>query len=86
MGRQPSSVMMRFEHFSTTTMASVHQQADDNDQGEHVRVLMEKRRLPAPQGAEQHHRHGDCRNQGGAEVLQEEVDNDKDQADPSIGS
>ncbi|KAF5044627.1 hypothetical protein DSECCO2_489720 [anaerobic digester metagenome] len=58
----------------------VHQQADGQDHGEHgqgVDGVAESRQHA--EGAEQDHGHGDGRDEGGPEVLQEEVHDQEDQ-------
>src|SRR6185369_13300477 len=60
----------------------IHQQADDNDQGEHGQgVDGEPAGRQHPHGAQENHRHGNGGDQGGTDVLQEKEHDDKDQKD-----
>src|SRR6266571_9251457 len=60
----------------------VHQQADDDDQGKHGQgVDGEAAGCQDPHGTQQDHRHRDRRDQGGADVLQEEEHDDEYEED-----
>ncbi len=81
LGRQPFFGHDSF-HVLDNHDGVVHQQADDNDQGEHGQGVDGKTAgRQHPEGAQQHHRHGDGGDQGGPDILQEEEHDDKDQAD-----
>ena len=60
----------------------IHQQADRQHHREHRQgVDAVATGIQHRKGAHQHHRHGDGRDQGGAEVLQEQIHHEEDQQD-----
>ena len=80
-GERPSSLMIR-STFSTTTMASSTSRPIASTMANMVSMLIEKPNSPrSGERAQQHHRHRDGRDQGGADVSHEQPHHQEDQHD-----